>query len=525
MKPTLIIFHGSSRIMEIPATYGSLGLGTAAENDIRLVGEDVRPYHLVIRRRGRQWYAISRGEGTIRTAGGLEARQLRLGRDEKIVFGRYSLELTDGTGSDGTSTAISTACVPAGGPAHRIRLTVTGPGRARERHEPLTGRMTIGRDSSNTIVLTDGFCSGHHAVIEWRRDGWTISDLGSKNGISVDGRRVESCRLEDGSSIVIGKTSLLCEFPGSRAEADFLETPGIADVVRQARSYARADFPVLVTGESGSGKEVIAQLLHRCGPRSSRPCLPVNCGAIPETLAESLLFGHTRGAFTGASESVPGFVGASDGGTLVLDEVGELPFPVQAKLLRLLDRGVYMQVGNALPKMADVRVVSCTNRNLLARVRQGLFREDLYHRLAVLSLEVPPLRDRPGDIEPLSLWILRGMRRAGGWNPPEGIDRQAVEKLRSHRWPGNVRELRNVLARAAANAGGRLILPEHVDFRVVVRPGEDLSRSGVEELRALMESTGWTIAAAARRAGIPRTTLRHRLRKSGLARPELLTDS
>jgi hypothetical protein len=525
MTNALIIYHGSSRIMEIPATCGSLGLGTAAGNEIRLVGEDVRPYHLVIRRRGRQWYAISRGEGTIRTAEGREARQLRLGHDEKIVFGRYSLELTDGTGSDGTSTEISTACVPAGDPASRIRLTVMGPGRARERHEPLAGRMTIGRDSSNSIVLTDGFCSGHHAVIELSRDGWTISDLGSKNGIIVDGRRVESCRLEEGSSIVIGKTTLHCELRGSRAEADFLETPGIADVVRQARSYARASFPVLVTGESGSGKEVIAQLLHRCGPRSGRPCLPVNCGAIPEPLAESLLFGHTRGAFTGASECVEGFVGAADGGTLILDEVGELPLSVQAKLLRLLDRGVYTQVGEARPKRADVRVVSCTNRNLLARVRMGAFREDLYHRLAVLSLEVPPLRDRPGDIEPLSMWILRDMRRPDGWNPPEGIDRQAVEKLRSHRWPGNVRELRNVLAKAAINAGGRFILPEHIDVRLAVLPRDDQVRDGVENLRALMEETGWTIAAAARRVGIPRTTLRHRLRKSGLERPKPLTDS
>jgi len=172
-----------------------------------------------------------------------------------------------------------------------------------------------------------------------------------------------------------------------------------------------------------------------------------------------------------------------------------------------------------------VRVVSCTNRNLLARVRQGAFREDLYHRLAVLTLEVPPLRDRPGDIEPLSMWILHEMKRADGWNPPEGIDRQAVEKLRSHRWPGNVRELRNVLARAAINAGGRLILSEHIDFRFAIRPGDSQAREGVEDLRALMESTGWTIATAARRAGIPRTTLRHRLRKSGLERPGPLTDS
>lgn len=200
----------------------------------------------------------------------------------------------------------------------------------------------------------------------------------------------------------------------------------------------------------------------------------------------------------------------------MLDEIGELPLTVQAKLLRLLDCGSYSPVGDTELRRGDARIVSATNRDLLVMVRQGSFRQDLFHRLAVLTLHVPPLRARPEDIEPLSLRILETMDRSGGHAAPRGLGQAALDKLRSYWWPGNVRELRNILLRAALFACGECIGPEHIEFLPGYRqrdPAVLESRSGLE---ALMESEGWKVAAAARKAGVPRTTLRYRLRKLGI---------
>ncbi|MFH1436163.1 MAG: sigma 54-interacting transcriptional regulator [Pseudomonadota bacterium] len=508
---TLIIYFNQNKVMEIPAPYGSIGLGAAPDNDIKLIGQDIRPYHLVIRRRGRRWFAISRGNGKLFADNGKPARQLQLTPRGRVFFGSYSLEISRADGDEKTSTQSVTSHLPAASASSEIHLSVAGPdARSAADHAFSGNRVSIGRDGSNHVVLHDSYCSSFHAVIEKNRGGWFIMDMGSKNGLAVDGRKVTGCRLHHGSQIAIGRTSILCELPGIAGDADFLETPGIKRLLRKAGLYARSDFPVLITGESGTGKELIAEHLHRGSSRSRQAYIPLNCGAIPETLADSLIFGHRKGAFTGAMENHDGFLGAADGGTLLLDEVGELPLTLQAKLLRMLDRGTYTQVGDTVIRKADVRVISSTNRDLLRMVKDGTFREDLYHRLAVLNLGLPPLREREEDIVPLATWM------AGRYDNCEGISKRALRKLKSYSWPGNVRELRNVMCKAFMNAAGGVILCEHVEFGPDHYARRNDRFDDPAELAALLESCEWKIASAARKACIPRTTLRYRMRKHGI---------
>ena len=235
--------------------------------------------------------------------------------------------------------------------------------------------------------------------------------------------------------------------PGGGAAAPIGVSAGWREAIRVAEASAAATSTVLVTGESGTGKEEIAAHLHRRSARAAGPFVAVNCGAIAETLAESELFGHEKGAFTGSTASRTGSVEAADGGTLFLDEIGELPPAIQVKLLRVLQERVFSRVGSTVPRRVDVRFVAATHRDLEADVRAGRFREDLFYRLAVIRIRVPPLRERPEDVEPLARALLARIAAALGRRDP-GIDDDALAALRRGRWPGNVRELGNVLERA-----------------------------------------------------------------------------
>jgi transcriptional regulator with PAS, ATPase and Fis domain len=212
---------------------------------------------------------------------------------------------------------------------------------------------------------------------------------------------------------------------------------------------ARATCTVLITGETGTGKEALAAAVHDASPRKDQPLITVNCGALPAQLADAQIFGHARGAFTGAHTSRPGFVGAAEGGTLFLDEIGELPLELQVKLLRLLQQNEYRPVGGNQTIQANVRIIAATHRDLREEVAAGRFREDLYYRLDVVSLEVPALRERPEDIEPLAQHFLTKAGMKMGKMAATGISDGAMAALEGHDWPGNVRELENAIMRSA----------------------------------------------------------------------------
>lgn len=232
-----------------------------------------------------------------------------------------------------------------------------------------------------------------------------------------------------------------------------------------AERIAATTIPVLFEGPTGTGKEVLARFVHRLSPRASGPFVAVNCAAMPEAMLEGLLFGHRKGAFTGAAEAGEGLFRAADGGTLLLDEIGELPLPLQAKLLRALQEGEVLPLGATRPIRVDVRIVACTNRDLAAEVEAGRFREDLLYRLNVFPLALAALRDRPGDIAPLAFGMLLRHADRPGWIAP-----QAFALLEAHPWPGNVRELENVIRRALLLAGeAGTIEAGHIVFDRAVR--------------------------------------------------------
>ena len=297
------------------------------------------------------------------------------------------------------------------------------------------------------------------------------------------------------------------------------DAPAWRRVVEQARRIARRDVAVLVRGETGTGKELIASLIHAESPRASRPLIRFNCAAIAPELADAELFGHTRGAFTGATAERAGFIAQADGGTLVLDEVGELPAPIQAKLLRTLQEGEIQPVGASKIVKVDVRVIACTHRDLEAEARAGRFRADLYYRLAVVKLEVPPLRDRTSDIAALVDAFRR--RWAARFDMPDvRLSPAVVAALAAREWPGNVRELENAVAALLATSDGGSIEVDALGAPAPREPPATL-RARVEAfersiLADALHETGGNQSEAARRLNVTRSTLIEKLKRYGL---------
>jgi transcriptional regulator with PAS, ATPase and Fis domain len=303
--------------------------------------------------------------------------------------------------------------------------------------------------------------------------------------------------------------------------------------LKQATQVAATDTTVLLVGESGTGKEVVARFIHRASTRSGGPFVAINCAALPEQLLESELFGYERGAFTGAVQPKPGQLELASGGVLFLDEVGEMSASAQAKLLRVLQEREFQRLGGTRTLKANVRVVSATNRNLRAATERGTFREDLYYRLNVFEIRLPPLRERREDILPLSEAFLEEITKTIG-RPPGGIAREARDGLLSYAWPGNVRELRNVLERAVILCEGGLITTEHLTFASSPPDGREATAPTLAATDGPHDTAGLRFmeknmieraladakhnkSLAAKNLGLTRKQLYVRLRQHGLA--------
>ena len=290
-------------------------------------------------------------------------------------------------------------------------------------------------------------------------------------------------------------------------------------------TIAQSDSTVLIEGESGTGKGLLAKALHANSSRNDRPMVTVSCGALPETLLESELFGYRRGAFTGATRDRPGRVQAAEGGTLFLDEIGDLPLSVQVKLLRLLQDRVYEPLGEMTSQNADVRIVAATNRNLTALVADGGFRQDLFYRVNVIRLEMPPLRERLADVPLLADAFLRRLSQRRG-RVVESLSRPALRRLMVHTYPGNIRELENILEHAYVLSNGSWIEEEDLPDWLLgdATYAGDGTASTLQEveaafIRQVLEKNRWSRTEAARELGMHKTTLHRKIRKLGIELP------
>jgi DNA-binding NtrC family response regulator len=376
--------------------------------------------------------------------------------------------------------------------------------------------LVVGSSPTAGLVLDDATVSARHCALTAAGGAVVIEDLGSRNGTYVGGARIREARGQAGTVVVVGRSTLVI---ATADDGDPKRAPGeplagiagssvamrrLADQVRRLAAHA---LPVLIAGESGTGKELLARALHAEGPRRSRPFVAINVTAVPRELVESELFGHERGAFTGAHARREGAFADAEGGTLFLDEIGDLPPEAQPKILRALDGYEVRRVGGAgSGRRADVRVVAATHARLEQRVARNEFRRDLYHRLECFVIHVPPLRERRGDIGGIARELLRQLASDVG---PRTLTAGALSRLASHSWPGNVRELRNVLCRAADGSIERSrIGAEDVD-RALRRDRHELAKCVTpERARQFLRDSEGNLSAAARAAGLPRTSFR-----------------
>lgn len=306
-------------------------------------------------------------------------------------------------------------------------------------------------------------------------------------------------------------------------DADIItEDERMIQILRLAREVARTDTTVLITGESGTGKELIARYIHKHSNRSSKRMIAVNCAAIPENLLESELFGHEKGAFTGAVERKIGKFELANGTSLLLDEIGEMSLPVQAKLLRVLQEKEVDRIGGRSPIAVDIRVIATTNRDLMEKIEKGNFREDLYYRLGVFPIELPPLRERPGDIKILAEHFLKRYTKQYG-KAIEGFTPDALEYMTAYTWKGNIRELQNVIQRAVLLCQSSSIGKEHLIIKTnnngtgLQRPVMTLKEMEKEMIVKTLRLTGGNKTKAAQHLGITVRTLRNKLNEYQLS--------
>jgi DNA-binding NtrC family response regulator len=397
--------------------------------------------------------------------------------------------------------------------------------------------FTVGKDASCDLVVQDPFISSRHLKVV-RRDGhFQVVDTNSTNGTWLGSVRVFEVQVGLPTTLRLGETDLILEpITTARREQSFHGLIGNDMSVRQLAELIQRVAPstaaVAILGESGTGKELVARALHECSHRADKPFIPVNCAAISKELIESELFGHEKGSFTGATNARKGAFEEADGGTLFLDEIGELPLDLQAKLLRALESGEIKRVGASRPVNMDVRVVAATNRDLLASVREGRFREDLYYRLCVVPLHLPPLRSRRGDILALAEHFLRMYSPRG---QTVRLTTAAIERLQQHAWPGNIRELRNVVHRGLLLRKGPNLEPGDITFDQEVNretgvavpelpPGMTLDQMLLKLERQIVEAAlrryNNNRERVARELGVARSTLFKRLKEWGLTRQE-----
>jgi DNA-binding NtrC family response regulator len=403
-----------------------------------------------------------------------------------------------------------------------------------------SGSLLIGTGDDCGLKLSDETVSEHHCELTLRDGFLIVRDLGSTNGVQLGELLLREAVVPNGTKLTLGRTQIVVEAKGktkvevasdTQLGALYGKSAAMRTLFARLAAIAGSTAPALIEGETGVGKDLCAEALHRLGPRAKGPLVVLDCGAVTETLLEAELFGAERGAFTGAVATRDGLAEAADGGTLVIDEIGELPLELQPKLLRLIEKKELRRVGGTASRSVDIRVVASTNRELKHEVKAGRFREDLYYRLSALRVRVPPLRARLEDLPGL---VDELMKRSGSGRRFDALPESVKSMLGAHRWPGNVRELRNVVERLLTFPDEDALLDPAAS-----RSGDDLKASSLSQsqllplsqarerntdafeqryVKELLHRAGGSVVEAARLAGVSRQFLNRLMRKHDVRR-------
>jgi len=537
----LVVSLGALPLLALKLSPGVTRLGRARGNDIVLPLPEIADDHAAISPDGENVrFRAERGESFL--FNGRPADEALLAPGDTVILGGYRLRWLAGEARTGgtvlahesttaepvpTTTPIDAPQASEGGPVRRV---IVARGRDVGMSVPFEGpALLIGRAPDCDLVLQDSTVSWRHTSLERIPGGVRVRDLGSRNGTYIDGRMVEAVPASAGARVRVGRTTLVLgdgvePDAESIVEAGSMVGPGLAEltgrgdaiqkVFARIREAAASQVPILLLGETGTGKDLAARAVHAIGARASAPFVPVNCAAIPREMIENELFGHPKGAFE-----------IADRGTIFLDEIAELPPELQHKLLRVVEDGVVPRVRGGSVK-SDFRVVAATSRDLQKEIAEGRFRKELFFRLAVCQIVMPPLRDRVADLPDLVHSFLATAEEITGvaGAAQTRIEEEALVPLREQMWPGNIRELRNVILRAVVRwPGGAIdrarieeLLREHRPAEPAPPRPESLEALEREAIVNALRDCHGQKRAAARRLGIAESTIYEKLRRYGL---------
>ncbi|MCP5465044.1 MAG: sigma 54-interacting transcriptional regulator [Deltaproteobacteria bacterium] len=486
----LVVFHKNKRIFQVSLNKDRFIIGRSSESDLILTGPEISRSHLVLQKTDKGYEATdTSSHGSYIDQQALKSAKLltpgtcivisdwRLVYEETTtqnpISDQHQTQITKMTQNRSGDETVLLNWSPNAKSAVLSKITLIVQTRAGTL-QPVTLRkkqMTIGSSKDCDIVIADPFVSKQHAEIFLSDQGVQIKDSGSRNGLILNNSKVTNAIIQKNSIVQLGESSLQIIFEEiknpnillNNNETFFCGLVGRSDsmkaLFRNIALVAQTDMTVLIHGESGTGKELVAKAIHDLSPRSQKPYVVVNCAAIAKELIESELFGHEKGAFTGADEKHIGAFEQANGGTLFLDEIGELSSDLQAKILRVLEYQMLRPVGAKKEIKIDFRLIAATHRDLAKMVKAGEFREDLFYRLYVLPLNLPALRDRENDIALLAEHFLQQLS-----DGQKSFSPQALQKICDHDWPGNVRELRNTIMRALVFTEGPIVEEDAIDW-------------------------------------------------------------
>ena len=548
-QTALYISKNGGKARCFPLTTHRVALGASPDCDLSLDGDQaVHDYHALLRQEAGRWQIEPIEAAVMLLDGTPLERATPLARNMPIRIGSWHLYLDAVPAMDDAASGDEAGFESLKGATKVLAPTGQTMGRGpfvlrwqNSAGEPQVyklkdHRLIIGKSDLCDIVIADDYMSARHCELYCDPAGYVLRDLGSTNGTFVNGLQIKELHLEDGTEITCGTTKFVFA-PAQRAargprrypwSGNLLGTsPAFERLTQQIERVAALPQNVFIHGETGTGKELVAAALHELSLRKERPLIALNCGAISKELMESELFGHEKGAFTGAQQRRIGAFELANGGTLFLDEVGELPLELQPKLLRVLETGRFRRVGGRDELKVDVRVFSATHRDLADAIRMGRFREDLYYRLYILPVELPALRERLDDVAVLVEFFVA---QACPAERPVDVSRDVYTLLKQHNWPGNIRELRNLVYRALAFCDGTLLKAEHFTPFLKTMPAREappaalpgglaLSPIKLKEREAIVETLRaceGNQSLAAKHLGIGRTTLYYKIKEYGI---------